>query len=385
MADLQSEVLRTTHSPHKESLPGKRILHVPPNFAISDFTQPLSQVSHKRESDTVDLFVELGFDIKRQQKFNPNNPLEIGIHSNLLTTLGRPEVDSVISKEVGISMPRRFSINQIIQNDEPIVAKRKNEHGGDSIYLLETPEQKVRFVSYVLSYNNVTSTKQLNELMARVKKEDLRSDNEYSAEKSWFFEEYIDTPSDFYTSFRVVADCFGKVHHGVLIRSSERKSMRKIEDSMIVAGTRVTPENFIEFYALPGAENEAILNCPSSPLYLGAKSIVSNVRKGGKAIPLNSSKVIDPEDREILLTHNINPDDPSIPEVLIDTTAKIGVISRGDYPFVGVDFILRKDGQFSYLETNFGPAISPQLIGLSSNTDPSKSHLAFMKKVLSSL
>jgi hypothetical protein len=119
-------------------------------------------------------------------------------------------------------------------------------------------------------------------------------------------------------------------------------------------------------------------------LQLRSKLIVSNVLQGGKTVPLSGARIISPVDREVLMAHGINPDDPTIPINLIKTASRIGILARGDYPFVGVDFILDKSGRYIYLETNFEPSISPELIGLPLNTDTSTAHLALMKKIISS-
>lgn len=383
----QTEGLATHRQATRETISQRKILHIPQEYAShkkslsSLLDQALSPRYRQVEFDVVDLFKKNGYEISRNTKFNGKNLEDFGIDSNLSLTTNKLGIDEHMTNITGVSMPEKIPFGQILEKDAPIVAKTINEHGGDSIYLLETHEQKARFISWLLSAHNVKSVYQLNDLIKRVKKGDLTPASQESDER-WYFQEYVENPSDYNTSFRIMADGFGKVHYGVLIRSAEKKGIKKIKDVMEILGVRLNAQNFIDTATLGGIDREILLNSPYSPLYLGARSIVSNALKGGKIIPLNGSKVEDAEDRKILLVHGINPDKPSIPEKLIRIASKIGTESRGDYPFVGVDLILRKDGNFNYLETNFGPIVAPELIGLPANTSASESHLKLLEKIL---
>lgn len=368
----------------------KKVFRTPSTYAspiehMKGLAASLGQSNSRQlEFDTVDLFKRKGYIIEKDGTFNNDNPEEIGIDSNLIPRMNQLELDEFLSGKSGIEMPKRLQLKEVNESNEPIVAKRIGEHGGNSVYILETRKQKARFISWLLSMYDVKSTAQLEKLIKQVQSGDLTPNSKNSAEDNWLFEEYIETPSDYNTSFRILTDCFGKVHYGILIRSEQEKGVKKIQDVLDVSGTKLTSKNIVDLATLPGVSTEVLLNAPSSPLYLGAKSIVSNVIKGGRRIFLNGGSVSDIKDREILTAHHIDPNKPQIPQELVEASSKIGPECRGDYPFVGIDFLLGKDGKYYYLETNLGPGLAPELIGLPPESDPGKAQLHLMEKIISS-
>lgn len=366
----------------------RKIFRIPRSYAnlrrVNTLTAVLGEIGYKKlEFDTVDLFRSKGYQIERGGKFNRNNPEEIGIDGNLVKK-GQLETDEYLSIIAGTEMPRRLSLDQVVNSDEPIVAKAIEEHGGNAIYYLETKEQKARFISWILSMNGVESVSQLKQLVQRVKEGDVSPAVQTSSEGDWYFEEYVETPSEYDTSFRIVTDCFGHIHYGVLTRSAQKKGSKNISDVLELFGQELTEANFIELATIIGVRQDVLINAPTSPLYLGSKFIVSNAMKGGRVIPLNGQAVTEAEDRNTLIALNIDPDNPQIPDELIKTAKVIGPECRGDYPFVGIDFLQDKDGKYLYLETNLGPGITPEMIGLPRGTDQTKTQLHLTEKIISS-
>lgn len=100
------------------------------------------------------------------------------------------------------------------------------------------------------------------------------------------------------------------------------------------------------------------LQDPSSPYFLGSESIVSNTVAGGNSILLGKSGYSELE-QEILLAHNIDPNNASVPSDVMKACTKIAInCSREIGAICGLDFIYDdEEKKWKYLEEHEYPML----------------------------
>lgn len=203
------------------------------------------------------------------------------------------------------------------RSDLPIVAKA-SAHRGQGKYLLETSGQLMRLFHYLDLYKEALQESSI----------------------SFSFQEYIQTPSKRYTSYRVLVDATGHILAASMRYSPHIKGLSSVVDKASI------------FSALED---------PESDLFLGSPNICSNRDSEENNIVLNpsiDSKPITDEEKEIVAAHRINPANPLLPQELADISSYLGVnIGRRIGLFVGIDFIQNIHGGFKFLEMNIGPGL----------------------------
>jgi len=144
--------------------------------------------------------------------------------------------------------------------------------------------------------------------------------------------EYIETPSEYFTSYRIVAT----------------------PDSVVAAGLLYSVHTKAEAKAINTGGSE--LSSPDSPFYLASRDVRSNVALGGSIIPLmgENREHTSSKEREILAAHGIDPNNPAVPAAILEQTPSIsrnyGRVIDVHY---GIDFI----GDGVFLECNGGPGL----------------------------
>jgi hypothetical protein len=142
--------------------------------------------------------------------------------------------------------------------------------------------------------------------------------------------EVIETPSDHYTSYRVVATAAGTLVAAGLLYSSHTKNDAKVVVS-----------------------NRGELETDHSETYLASRDIRSNLSCGGNIIPLmgDDRAPVNEEAHDILDAHGIDPYQPELPESIREQASQIAVNhARPTGLFFGFDFM--GDGYF--IESNSG-------------------------------
>lgn len=328
------------------------------------------------------IFQEHGFVIAKGGKFNKNNPFEVGIgYPNMIDS---KKVKSRLVRGAGIQTPRKIPLENVLSEEVALVAKVYREHGGSHKYLIETARQRAAIVTLALlrmtgifhdSYNEVGPHNEW-ELTDLVRNRNIPLEylDQLKQFPWWDIEEYIECPGNFYTSYRILADGFGNIHYGQLIRSAQEKGKKYIPSH------RTGPVPIFE-YSEPGVLIYDLLTHQRSPLYLRSKDVVSNVSRGGKRLLLNGARFDDKEDREVLKDHDIDPDNPKVPNYLLEKSSKVGVLNRGTYPYSGVDFIQDRSGKFYFLEANANPMINAEAVGLPKDTPSEAYVLEMMRRV----
>jgi len=176
------------------------------------------------------------------------------------------------------------------------------------------------------------------------------------AEKPWAeaqfkpllkFKPIIETPSDRYTSFRVLVTPMGDIIGSGLLYSPERESEHTTPSA--------TP---VDLY-FHSYSKTAYFTDPYSPYYLNGGNITSNISGGGGCIPLNPtehSRPITDNEREILAAHGMS--DQALLEPIQRAAQKIGKRLGGQGGLVyGLDFMLDTDGGIWFLEAGADPGV----------------------------
>lgn len=363
---------------------GKRILRVHEGFGRR--RQSAFLYDTNRENAISRVFMDGGFEIVEGGVFNPANPLEFGIAEQLpLASYAR---DQQIARKVGIAMPENFAPKDILSTPAPVVAKLLDVNRGVGKYLLETEQQKTKFLAWASVFSTLNSLysqgqhgqvryllslgRQLGTQAFQDAVSAIPADAEYDELKNWVFEEYIQTPGKFDTSIRIAVDAMGDIHFGHVARSSKQKGSQKITSSASIADSGVN------------GLRTSFLENPESPYYLGSKKITSNIAQGGGTIFLNGRRVSNESDRRALRDLGINPDKPEIPEELLPVACALGKEFREYFPFTAVDLMKRIDGTYVMLENNI-PDIDPLSINLPRNTITGACEIELLKRIIAKL
>jgi hypothetical protein len=229
-----------------------------------------------------------------------------------------------IAPEVQVIPSERFD-SFAARPHEPTLAYIEGLSGGDGKYALDTPEQKEKMKQ--LFENEPWAKQQFDRILT--------------------FKPIIETPSDRYTSYRVLTTATGDIVASGLLYSQEREEGQALTDT-----TAVNPDYYSPFMM-------DFLDDPRSPYCLNARDITSNVRAGGGCIPLdptNQSRPITAKEQEILDAHGI--EGQQAPDVVKNAAQKIGKHLGGESALVyGIDFMQDTDGNIWFLEVNTGPGV----------------------------
>lgn len=236
------------------------------------------------------------------------------------------QVAAAIARKAGIPMPLSWTIDDYLDSDEPlpVVLKARDSACGDGIFFIENPRQLSTFFS-----------KQLNK----------QCDNRRPpSKKNYEIQEFIVTPSEHYTSYRIFTTADGAILGAVLNASANKKTdYERIEE--------------------PGPFGAGchIYNCIDSPLYLGCKKIVSNHAQGGTQIPLaktSNSKPLTKTDSQVLIAHGIEAKHPTLPSNLASLARKVARLFSGyGVQYAGQDWVQDEQGRTYFLEINSGPGL----------------------------
>ncbi|HSX29401.1 MAG TPA: hypothetical protein VLE73_02480 [Candidatus Saccharimonadales bacterium] len=157
--------------------------------------------------------------------------------------------------------------------------------------------------------------------------------------------EFVETPSEHYTSFRTVADATG----AVLAAGVHYSRHKKTEPRRVVTMDRFSdsPSESRVRYIKNALEN------PTSKYYLGARDVRSNSACGGAIIALMGTDPKPPNKEEvaILEAHEIDPAFIQPPTAPLKMAQLIGsTVGPQTHLVLGIDSIGTRYG-----ETNFGP------------------------------
>lgn len=194
----------------------------------------------------------------------------------------------------------------------PIILKNEEKHGGVEKFLIKTPSQLELLKCF------------------------FASTGLYHDCKDMVIQEYIETPTDYNTSLRVLVASQGDIMSASLKYSQPEKRERESGDSVI----------------------EIYLHDPESPYFLGDESFVSNTLAGGRNILLGENNYSESE-RKILIAHGIDPDDAIVPEsIRVACVEVMKNCSKELGSICGMDFIYdEKNKVWKYLEEHEYPML----------------------------
>lgn len=293
---------------------------------------------------------------------------DMGYHSQDESDVPWPKREANIIKSVGVPMPESYSVFDMLDIDGPIVAKIYNAQRGEGKYLLRTREEKLRMAAFCLlrpeisedlltDPNTKASKIRLDQLTEKIARGDINGVEFLPKScRAIKFEEYIETPSNKYTSFRIVVDAYGNIYSILLIYSAQDKLETQDTVRQMATDSRVAVA--YDYYLLSR----------ESPFYIPAPPIVSNHAQGGGQINFMYSEHTDEQTRElhtqILHAHGLDPDNPKLPEMVLEWARQLGKAFRKEGLYTGIDFVMnRNNGKFIILEMNQLPHIDPEDIG----------------------
>lgn len=227
----------------------------------------------------------------------------------------------------------------------PFILKNEKEDGGIDKILIKTPEQLKIFKKFYEEIDDYSFQESIQKAKKKyglgddiVFKEDGTSNSPISIARinykqrfktDFLMQEFVETPTEYNTSLRVVASSSGDI-----LCASLKYSKPSINNSKKGYG-------LIDRY----------LSDPDSPFYIGNASIISNTIAGGSSILIGKDSYSNIE-REILWDHGIDPDNVIVPKDVAEAAIKIAVNCRREIGAIsGMDFIFDgKEKKWKYLE-----------------------------------
>lgn len=298
-------------------------------------------------------------------QYDPNEPNDLGLYYGWENDVEMIAGD--IMHFYGIETADNLRDNLISEGElpEPLVVKHRLSHGGRLKFLIEDTEQRTRFLTWMWLVNN-------SETILRDIPEEL-----FANSISEFYRDFKDNPGDlaavdladwdiqrFYEGpnrrpaiLRVYSDFRGRnfysylhiaglsydTKHNVLDQSEQLDPFRKCLIDLHTDG-RLTPRTA-----------EVLLVDPRSPLFINSKNYTTNYR-GGEFVPLNGRAYSGDFDG-LVRKLGIDPSHLGIPEHIKLPSSRVGRLMKVHWPYVGTDYLVKKDGGLVFLETNRVPGI----------------------------
>lgn len=212
------------------------------------------------------------------------------------------------------------TLRDMLSEQEAFVLARKDLERGKGKYLIDTKHQVA--------------------ILGRL----LDVEDNYSLLDFYDVLEYIPTPSEHYTSYKVVTNPRAEVLAATLVYSRHKKNAF---------------DHVVELPNLQSTDDlkRVLFEYPESEAYLGAKAVMSN-SGGGLQIPLmgDYSGTLRPGEAEILEAHGIDPSHPAVPEELLSLVGQLQPLTRLAGLVSSVDFVQHQETRkFYFLEVNAGP------------------------------
>lgn len=216
-------------------------------------------------------------------------------------------------------------LKQEIDSGRPVMFAYQKRDRGHAKYLIDNSQQVAVMQNLGEAYREQTGQQLYDHFMVR---------------------QFVETPSDFFTSYRLVVTAAGEVQAAGLLysghtKASGRRMIRTCDD---------TGDERLRFMTRHFED-------PNSPYFLDAIDARSNIMCGGDMIPLmgNNRQPLREGEANILEAHGIEPVKPEVPQTLVTYARQIGSVARRAELVVGVDFIQDKDNNPYLLEVNLGP------------------------------
>ena len=252
----------------------------------------------------------------------------------------------------------------------PLVLKNENEQCGTEKFLIKTEEQLEllkKFYAEINDYDREIAIKKVKQ--QRGLGDDVVFDKDGHSNSIWsisfvdykkeFYEnmrlqKYIKTPTKYNTSLRVLTSSSGDILGA---------SLKYSEPSVLSSSG-----NYNGLF-------DKYLSNPNSLYYLSTDSIVSNTFSGGSSILLEKDNYSSLE-REILLSHDIDPFNALVPDSVAKAAISVAVNCKHEIGAIcGMDFIYDVESKrWKYLEEHSYPMLYTyaEKYGIAYNSNSSK-------------
>ena len=258
--------------------------------------------------------------------------------------------------ECGIFEPTsiRFPKDKFPSNlpELPLVLKNEESQGGTEKFIIRTKGQLEKVKKFYNEINSYDRQQRINMIREYYDDPTVEVDEngrsnrglsvvfiDYKKEfnKNLIFQKYINTPTSYNTSLRVLFSSSGDI-----MVSSLKYSETIIKD------------NNKKYYGL----FDKYLANSESPFFIGNESIVSNTVAGGNSILLGKEEYSN-EEKRILLAHGINPSEAVVPEEIVKACNNVANnCSREIGAICGMDFIYDvNEHKWKYLEEHEYPML----------------------------
>ena len=234
----------------------------------------------------------------------------------------------------------------------PLVLKNEESQGGTEKFIIRTKGQLEKVKKFYNEINSYDRQQRINMIREYYDDPTVEVDEngrsnrglsvvfiDYKKEfnKNLIFQKYINTPTSYNTSLRVLFSSSGDI-----MVSSLKYSETIIKD------------NNKKYYGL----FDKYLANSESPFFIGNESIVSNTVAGGNSILLGKEEYSN-EEKRILLAHGINPSEAVVPEEIVKACNNVANnCSREIGAICGMDFIYDvNEHKWKYLEEHEYPML----------------------------
>lgn len=335
------------------------------------------------EHAALNLFLANGYQLRRNQSLDYHNPAALGFGQGMQEPLPR-----FVSKQQGIMLPKNIPVDEI-RSEKSVVIKHPHKDHGRGKFLLETDEQKVKYLTFAMLGNNAAEVLRLpnkeqvvDQLLDEVRSGNIRSRYLNDPYLLDYFErqEFIETPGQYYSSFRIVADAWGNIQYGQVCKSKEPKS-KKMPPELV----DFNPNESLDEACRGGWELYLLLQHPESPFFLDSRRFVSNISSKGERILLDGNPVRKRVNRQLLENLGIDPDHPTVPSVLQESASELGRFCRPLWPFAGLDYMKRQENEaYYFLEANIAPQLAAEPLNMDGRSSQKARQLEMMQRVIRS-
>ena len=242
-------------------------------------------------------------------------------------------------KELNLPIPSTFQIHEPSVLEPPFIIKNSESRKGREVYFIKDKPALNKVYDFLSSKEAYVPS--LGGLVTY----DASIEN-----KKFIKQEYIKTPSNHFTTYRITVSCVGEIFSSCITYS----------------GTTKNSPQLLQSTYLDNWTNKDLLTLTDSPFYIGSQKIVSNKSAGGGWIVINrttNSKLPSNTEKRILREHGLDEESPKTPALLKNLSINIAKYlgSKGKGMIFGIDWIQSTDNRLYYIETNVSPAAMPYM------------------------
>ncbi|MCD4740726.1 hypothetical protein K8R43_06095 [archaeon] len=245
----------------------------------------------------------------------------IGNHGKKVIMTGNPLLTKKTIRKLlkgeKITFPKSYNNFSVEDMPVPLVLKVPNTSKGEGVFKVNEKERLKKLFDPEAEHYGIIKRKP----------------------RDFIIQEYIDSPSEYYTHYRIFTignePVLGNLHHSTF---KKKEGIKRIETKRV----------------------HHLLN-PDSPIFINSDDIRTNRSIGGKTIPLTKSeqaKKITKIQEKILREHGIDPKNPKVPKKLLQLSKKVATtLRKKGVQYSGQDWLQDKKGKFYLLEVNDAPGM----------------------------